>query len=175
MHDFEAESLTNHETFIEIVNSGYLTRKSDDKIMFNQEFIQENKNLLKIYQEQGKVYIESMTENPLWIKQGDCEEKKRIAAHQEPMFLAIGFEDEEQDEKYKEVRDARESLSLSRSLDKEEGGHYVLKLHDVVKFGRSTFEVTQISPENRPSYVTSFEDYSDFTLLKNEKEMKACA
>jgi len=115
-----------------------------------------------------------MTENPLWIKQGDCEEKKRIAAHQEPMFLAIGFEDED-DEKYKEVRDARESLSLSRSLDKEEGGHYVLKLHDVVKFGRSTFEVTQISPENKASYVTSFEDYSDFTLLKNEKEVKAFA
>jgi hypothetical protein len=43
------------------------------------------------------VFIESLTKNPLWIKQGNCDEKKRIGANEEPLFRLVSGEDADEE------------------------------------------------------------------------------
>jgi len=74
-----------------------------------------------LVEDSGVVYVESMTEKPMWTKQGNTQETKFIAPREEPMYLIIG--------------------EFSRD--------YVLQLNDIIKFGRTPLQVIQLNAEKK--------------------------
>ena len=81
MHDYECEDLIYSQQN-NIDTTGHICRDENDEISLSG-----TKKLFKIEQDpNGTVYIVPMTTNPLWRKQGDSEEGKRIAAAEEPLF-----------------------------------------------------------------------------------------
>ena len=92
-------------------------RHSDNTLLMMLEFKDDIKNLLSITeQNDGKIILESMNQNPLWEKQGNNEENKRISQLKEPAYLII--------------QEMAEPSTIS--------------LFQVIKFGRLAFRVTML-------------------------------
>ena len=95
------------------INGDCLCRDKNDNLVVEGPGL---KKLLKVYQQHGEFFMESLTQDPLWKKQGNSEENNKISAPKEPIYLSVN-----------DLPDP-----------------YILKLNDVVRFGRATFRVIEM-------------------------------
>ena len=119
--DYESEDFITSEC--EITATGYVSRNEKGEV--GLELGKRQKNLCKVFHADDDVFIKSMTQNPIWEKQGNDEANKRVSALKEPMYLIVG----------------------------EMEAPYVLKLFDIIKFGRLAFKITHLSQEKQENIL----------------------